>query len=86
MKKVEVTYEAAPLNESKTIEVNTVINEMQESVYEKLKKCLEIGDTSHFYGDLFHWYYLLETILDCIEDMKGQVYMFGSIKSIKIVE
>ena len=31
MKKVEVTYEAAPLNESKTIEVNTVINEMQES-------------------------------------------------------
>lgn len=86
MKKVKVTYETAPLNERKTIEVNTVISEMQEPVYEKLKKCLEIGDTNRFYGDLFHWYYLLETILDCIEDMKGQIYMFGSIKSIEIVE
>ena len=86
MKKIEVTYKATLLNECKTIEVNTVISEMQESVYEKLKKCLEIGDTNHFYGDLSQWYYRLQTILDCIEDMKGQIYMFGSIKSIKIVE
>lgn len=86
MKKVRITYKTAPLDKLEEIEASVVIDGMQDSVYEKIKKCIEIGDVARLHSNLFHWHYLLESTLDHIEDMKGQLYMFGSIKSIEIVE